>query len=127
MLRPPYPSPPLSLSGDPWFHGPWFVRMEEIVHLPTRMFYECELFLSSIHDTNPMRSIMRKCAVLGPADYMKRETTPTNYPCSLIIGVLIFVVRPTEVLEEDVFVCECRYNEADKSIKKHKGLKVCFQ
>lgn len=34
------------------------------------------------------------------------------------------VVRPTEILEEDVFICESRYNEADKSIRKHKGLKV---
>ena len=34
------------------------------------------------------------------------------------------VVRPTEVLENDVFVCESKYNEAIKSIRKHKGLKV---
>ena len=63
-----------SLSNDPWFHGPWFVRIEETQHLPTRMFYERELFMSNIHDTNPMRSIIRKCAVLFPSDYVKSKT-----------------------------------------------------
>ncbi|KAL5517452.1 hypothetical protein EMCRGX_G002996 [Ephydatia muelleri] len=32
-------------------------------------------------------------------------------------------VRPTEVPEEDVFVCECRYNEVDKDIRRLKGLR----
>ncbi len=64
-------------SNDPWFHGPWFIRKEETDHLPTRMFYERELFMSNIHDTNPMRSIIRKCVVLGPTEYIKRKTTPT--------------------------------------------------
>ena len=73
-------------------------------HLPTRMFYERELFMSNITDTNPMRSIMRKCAVMHPAHYVKW--------------------RPTEVAETDVFVCESRYDEVEKKIKKLKNLKV---
>ena len=32
--------------------------------------------------------------------------------------------RPTEIPESDMFVCENRYNEADKEIRRHKGLKV---
>eukprot|EP00731_Ephydatia_muelleri_P002754 Em0001g2754a len=90
-------------NDDPWFRGPWFVRPEEVSHLPTRMFLHKELFMSNIQDTNPMRSIIGKCAVLFVNDYCK--------------------LRPTEVPEEDVFVCECRYNEVDKDIRRLKGLR----
>ena len=37
---------------------------------------------------------------------------------------MYLLVRLTEIPESDVFVCECKYNEVDKSIKKQKGLKV---
>jgi protein polybromo-1 len=92
-------------NEDPWFHGPWFVRTTEIEHVPTHMFYEKELFMSNIQDTNPMRSIIRKCAVLHPTDFVKW--------------------RPTEILETDVYVCESKYNEDEKLLKKMKNLKVC--
>lgn len=62
-----------SSSDDPWFRGPWFVRVKEVQHVPTKMFYEREVFMSNIQDTNPMRSIIRKCAVLFPTDYVKCE------------------------------------------------------
>ena len=58
---------------DPWFHGPWFVHPDEVDHLPTRMFYYNEVFLSSIHDTNPMRSVIGRCAVLSPKEYVTCE------------------------------------------------------
>lgn len=32
--------------------------------------------------------------------------------------------RPTEYVEDDVFVMESRYNESDKELRKVKGLKV---
>ena len=56
-------------SGDPWFNGPWFVRPSETIHPPTRLFYKNEVFLSSIEDTNPMRSICGKCHVMIYKDY----------------------------------------------------------
>ncbi|XP_070557674.1 protein polybromo-1-like isoform X3 [Ptychodera flava] len=90
-------------NGDPWFHGPWYVHPSETEHQPTRMFYKNEVFLSSIEDTNPMRSISGKCAVFAFKDYISS--------------------RPTEISEDDVFVCEARYNEAERQIRKLKGLK----
>ncbi|XP_077995606.1 protein polybromo-1-like [Glandiceps talaboti] len=90
-------------NGDPWFHGPWYVHPSETEHPPTRMFYKNEVFLSSIEDTNPMRSISGKCAVLAFKDYLS--------------------CRPTEHAEDDVYVCEARYNEAERQIRKLKGLK----
>lgn len=65
----------LCSSDDPWFRGPWFLRVKEVHHLPTFMFYEKELLMSNIHDSNPMRSIMRKCAVLYLSDYIKCRFT----------------------------------------------------
>ena len=35
--------------------------------------YEYELFMSNIQDTNPMRSIIGKCAVLFITDYLRSE------------------------------------------------------
>ncbi|XP_071960980.1 protein polybromo-1-like isoform X2 [Antedon mediterranea] len=93
----------LDANEDPWFHGPWFVHPSETEHPPTRMFYKNEVFLSSIEDTNPMRSISGKCAVLGYKDYTS--------------------CRPTEVPEEHVFICESQYKEAEKQIRKIKHLK----
>ncbi|XP_033100393.1 protein polybromo-1-like isoform X2 [Anneissia japonica] len=93
----------LDANEDPWFHGPWFVHPSETEHPPTRMFYKNEVFLSSIEDTNPMRSISGKCAVLGHKDYIS--------------------CRPTEIAEEHVFICESQYKEAEKQIRKIKHLK----
>ena len=91
-------------NGDPWFHGPWFVRPMEVEHPPSRIFYKQEVLMSSIHDTNPMRSILSLCSVLDVPTYMRG--------------------RMTHVPEKDVYVCESRYNEADKQIRRLKGLKV---
>ncbi|XP_019864490.1 PREDICTED: protein polybromo-1-like [Amphimedon queenslandica] len=90
-------------NDDPWFRGPWFLRVEEVQHLPSRMFYERELFMSNIQDSNPMRSIIRKCGVLYPSDYTKW--------------------RPAEIPEADVYICESRYNEEEKLVKKMRMLK----
>jgi protein polybromo-1 len=91
-------------QSDPWFSGPWFVRPDEVEHVPTKMFYRNEVFMSSIQDTNPMRSVIGRCAVLVPKDFVKW--------------------RPTEVFEDDVFVCERKYNESEKEIKKIRTLKT---
>ncbi|XP_014669856.1 PREDICTED: protein polybromo-1-like [Priapulus caudatus] len=91
-------------SGDPYFHGPWFIHPAEVDHEPTKMFYKREVFLSSVEDTNPMLSITGKCCVLSYRDY----TT----------------LRPTEVSEQDVYVCDSRYQEAERLIRKLlKGIK----
>ena len=78
-------------SDDPWFRGPWFVRVKEVQHVPTKMFYEREVFMSNIQDTNPMRSIIRKCAVLFPTDYVKcKRVTVLLSLMSLFSLMLLF-------------------------------------
>lgn len=90
--------------GNGYFHGPWFVTPVEIQHPPTRLFYKQEVFLSSIEDTNPLLSVSGRCCVLEPKDY-------TQY-------------RSTEILEQDFYVCESRYLEVERQVRKlTKGLK----
>ncbi|XP_065288533.2 protein polybromo-1 isoform X6 [Dermacentor albipictus] len=91
-------------EGNGFFHGPWFVLPSEIQHPPSRVFYRQEVFLSSIEDTNPLLSIIGRCSVLDCKEY----TT----------------CRLTEINETDVYICESRYLEAERQIRKlPKGLK----
>ncbi|XP_021953815.1 protein polybromo-1 isoform X3 [Folsomia candida] len=92
--------------GTTFFHGPWFTSLSEIspANVPQgRVFYKNEIFQSSIEDTNPLLSICGKCCVLDLDEYIK--------------------MRPTEVPETDVYVCESLYDEARRQVKKFEGLK----
>lgn len=60
----------LFFSGKCYFRGPWFVTPPEIPPIPGRMFYKQEVFLSTVEDTNPLVSIIGKCAVLDYNDYI---------------------------------------------------------
>ncbi|XP_069062185.1 protein polybromo-1 isoform X12 [Pleurodeles waltl] len=90
-------------DGAAYFFGPIFIHPEETEHEPTRMFYKKEMFLSNLEETCPMSCILGKCAVLSFKDFLS--------------------CRPTEIDENDVLLCESRYNESDKQMKKFKGLK----
>ncbi|XP_028681002.1 LOW QUALITY PROTEIN: protein polybromo-1 [Erpetoichthys calabaricus] len=90
-------------DGAAYFFGPIFTHPEETEHEPTKMFYKKEIFLSNLEETCPMTCVIGKCSVLSFKDYIS--------------------CRPTEIPEEDVLVCESRYNETEKQMKKFKGLK----
>ncbi|XP_037534640.1 protein polybromo-1 [Nematolebias whitei] len=90
-------------NGVTFFFGPIFIHPEETVHEPTKMFYKREVFLSHLEETLPMTCVIGKCAVSCFKDYLS--------------------CRPTEYSEEDVLLCESRYHEAEKQMKKFKGLK----
>ncbi|XP_041743789.2 polybromo 1, like isoform X4 [Coregonus clupeaformis] len=90
-------------DGAAFFFGPIFIHPEETGHEPTRMFYKREVFLSNVEETCPMTCVLGKCVVSSFKDYLS--------------------CRPTEVSEEDVLLCESRYIESEKQMKKFKGLK----
>uniref|UniRef100_A0A8C8LSH2 Protein polybromo-1 n=1 Tax=Oncorhynchus tshawytscha TaxID=74940 RepID=A0A8C8LSH2_ONCTS len=90
-------------DGAAFFFGPIFIHPEETGHEPTRMFYKREVFLSNVEEACPMTCVIGKCVVSSFKDYLS--------------------CRPTEVSEEDVFLCESRYIESEKQMKKFKGLK----
>ncbi|KAK9878876.1 hypothetical protein WA026_003705 [Henosepilachna vigintioctopunctata] len=85
-------------DGKCYFRGPWFVTPTEIPHSPTKVFYKQEVFLSSMEDTHPIVGIVGKCAVLEYNDYIS--------------------CRPTEIPENDVFICCSMYDELNRQMRK---------
>ena len=59
---------------------------------------EKEVLKSSVEDTHQLRAVTGRCAVLPGRDYV--------------------ACRYTEVGEKHVYVCDSRYVEAEKAIKK---------
>ncbi|XP_029286722.1 polybromo 1, like isoform X1 [Cottoperca gobio] len=90
-------------NGSAFFFGPIFINPEETEHEPTKMFYKREVFLSQLEETLPITCVIGKCMVSSFKDYLS--------------------CRPTEVSEEDVMLCESRYIDTEKQMKKFKGLK----
>ncbi|KAK3750182.1 hypothetical protein QZH41_015411 [Actinostola sp. cb2023] len=90
-------------NGNTWLHGPWFIGPGETQHLPTKMFHEQEVYLSSLEETLPINSIVGKCMVLSIRDYTR--------------------CRPTEIAEKDIYLNEARYDEEEGQFRKLKGLK----
>uniref|UniRef100_A0A1A7YK83 Protein polybromo-1 n=1 Tax=Iconisemion striatum TaxID=60296 RepID=A0A1A7YK83_9TELE len=90
-------------NGAAFFFGPIFIHPEETEHEPTKMFYKREVFLSQLEETLTLTCVIGKCAVSSFKDYLS--------------------CRPTEYSEDDVLLCESRYIEAEKQMKKFKGLK----
>uniref|UniRef100_A0A5K3EUD3 Bromo domain-containing protein n=1 Tax=Mesocestoides corti TaxID=53468 RepID=A0A5K3EUD3_MESCO len=85
--------------------GSIFVFPVEVDHLPTRVFFPREVFLTNNDKaTFPISSAMGKCLVMRAADF--------------------FVARPTSYREGEVFVCESKFFEDEKVIRKlKKGFK----
>ncbi|KAI3370004.1 hypothetical protein L3Q82_024808, partial [Scortum barcoo] len=90
-------------NGTVFFFGPIFIHPEETEHEPTKMFYKREVFLSHLEETLPVTCVIGKCMVSSFKDYLS--------------------CRPTEYSEEDILLCESRYIETEKQMKKFKGLK----
>ncbi|XP_019875742.2 protein polybromo-1 isoform X3 [Aethina tumida] len=85
-------------DGKSYFRGPWFVPPSELPQSQNKLFYKQEMFLSSLEDTNPVVSIMGRCAVLDYNDYIS--------------------CRPTEIAEADTFICTSMYDEVNRQIRK---------
>ncbi|XP_033210507.1 protein polybromo-1 isoform X3 [Belonocnema kinseyi] len=85
-------------EGKCLFKGPWLLTPSEIPHAPTKLFYKQELFLSTVDGTHPVVAIVGKCAVLDYGEYV----------CS----------RPTEIPEDDIFICESTYDETKNLMRK---------
>uniref|UniRef100_A0A8C6V0R3 Protein polybromo-1 n=1 Tax=Neogobius melanostomus TaxID=47308 RepID=A0A8C6V0R3_9GOBI len=90
-------------NGTVLFFGPIFINPEETQHEPTKMFYKKEVFLSNLEETLPMTCVIGKCMVSSFKDYLS--------------------CRPTEIPEENLLLCESRYIDTEKQIKKFKGLR----
>lgn len=112
-------------DGAGYFFGPIFIHPEETEHEPTKMFYKKEVFLSNLEEACPMT-----CVIGSPDPCGTGMSTLSEYVFCCSAGKCIVLsfkeylsCRPTEVPEEDVLLCESRYIESEKQMKKFKGLK----
>ena len=62
------------------------------------MFYPNEVFRGGGADTNPLHAVISRCAVQHISEYR--------------------LLRPLDLSEEDVYVCEALYNAQQKSMSK---------
>ncbi|KAK3930738.1 Protein polybromo-1 [Frankliniella fusca] len=83
-------------QGATYIRGPWLLTPREIPQIPGRLFYKQELFLSCIEGVNPLQNIVGRCAVLEHQEYISS--------------------RPTEVPEQDVYICESVYDESIRQV-----------
>jgi protein polybromo-1 len=92
-------------SGEAFISGAYYVTPSQVEHTPTRLFYKREVLKTSREGSVSMSNVLGRCAVLS----LKEYTT----------------CRFTEIDENDVFVCDSKFSDVDKTIKKfNKPLKV---
>jgi len=85
-------------SGSMFFCGPGYMYPNDTEHAPTRLFWQKEVIRSMVDDTNPLLSVTGRCVVLLHKEYISS--------------------RITEVPEEDFYICDSKYNEDEKVIRK---------
>ncbi|XP_063896085.1 protein polybromo-1 isoform X8 [Helicoverpa armigera] len=90
-----------------YFRGPFLIFPSEVANIINKSmfdfqpFYKQEVLLTTMHDTSPLVGIVGKCAVLDYDDYLK--------------------CRPTEIAENDIYVCESVYDESNRVARKLKA------
>jgi protein polybromo-1 len=90
-------------NGD-YLNGLQFFRPEETYHTPTQKFLRQEVFLTQTIEHIPMNKIQGLCYVLHVKDYFKYQP----------------IIDEIQLSDEDVYVCESRYNIKTKMFKKIK-------
>jgi len=87
-------------TGVQMISGNQFFRPVETFHVPTRKFLEREVFRTDVHEDFEFALISGRCFVMNVKDYFRSA--------------------PNGFREEDVFVCESRYNSRARNFKKMK-------
>lgn len=83
-----------------YFRGPFLIFPSEVANVISKPFYKQEVLLTTMLDTSPLVGIVGKCAVLDYEDYLR--------------------CRPTEIAENDVYVCESLCDESNRVARKLK-------
>lgn len=94
-----------SFEDDDYFNGLQFVRPNETFHQPTQKFLRQEVFLCQSVEQISMKQIQGLCYVSYIKDYFKYQPVRQD---------------GQELADEDVYVCESRYNSKTKIFKKVK-------
>ncbi|EPX71608.1 RSC complex subunit Rsc1 [Schizosaccharomyces octosporus yFS286] len=95
-----------SADQTPWITVCWYFRPEQTVHRADRIFYENEVFKTSLYRDHPLSDIIERCFVMYITRYVRG--------------------RPKGIRSTPVFVCESRYNDDTKQFSKIKSWKGCM-
>ncbi|EPY50466.1 RSC complex subunit Rsc1 [Schizosaccharomyces cryophilus OY26] len=95
-----------SSDQTPWVTVCWYFRPEQTVHRADRIFYENEVFKTSLYRDHPVSDIVGRCFVMYITRYVRG--------------------RPKGIRSTPVFVCESRYNDDTKQFSKIKSWKGCM-
>ncbi|RXG69930.1 Protein polybromo-1 [Armadillidium vulgare] len=85
-------------AGEEMCYGCQYYRPAETSDLPTKEFYEQEVFKTEKHMSLPLSEVIGKCIVLSSVDYSR--------------------LRVDNFHEKDVYVCEYHYSTKNKIFKK---------
>ncbi|CAF1064000.1 unnamed protein product [Adineta ricciae] len=97
-------------NNEEFFNGIQFVRPNETYHTPTQKFLRQEVFLTQPIEHISMNKIQSLCYVLHVKDYFKYQP--------------VIDESNTPFADQDVYVCESRYNVKTKMFKKIKWWNV---
>ncbi|CAF3919770.1 unnamed protein product [Adineta steineri] len=92
-------------DNEDYLSGLQFIRPNETYHSPTHKFLRQEVFLTQTVEHIPMNKIQNLCYVLNVKDYFKYQPIFENQ---------------TPLDDQDVYVCESRYNMKTKTFRKVK-------
>ncbi|CCK70154.1 RSC subunit protein RSC1 KNAG_0D04080 [Huiozyma naganishii CBS 8797] len=93
-------------DGKKWLNACWYFRPEQTVHRVDRLFYKNEVMKTGHYRDSPVDDVVGKCYVIHFTRYQRGDPD----------------VKP----EGPLFVCEFRYNEADKVFNKIRTWKACL-
>lgn len=93
-------------DGRRWLNACWYLRPEQTVHRVDRLFYKNEVVKSGQYRDHLVEELVGKCYVVHFTRYQRGD--------------------PDVKLEGPLFVCEFRYNEADKIFNKIRTWKACL-
>jgi hypothetical protein len=105
-----------------------FLYPEQTYHVPTRKFFENEVFKSLQNRDVPVAEVAGRCCVLFFRDYAKGAPMgvlphtgglPLTHAHARMLGM------PADYAAEDVYVCESRYRDNGREIVPIKSWSNC--
>lgn len=92
-------------DGQQWINACWYYRPEQTVHRYNKLFYENEVVKSGQYRDHLVGEILEKCFVMFFTRYQRGR--PKGF-------------------HGDVYCCESRYNEHEKTFNKIRTWKACI-
>lgn len=104
--------------GAAFVYGPVLLTPSDLPNFPGRQFFKQEVLLTNNEETLLISKLTGKCSVLEHAEYISCKLLIFFLCDILYIVMFIFLGRPAEIAEADVYLCESIYDESTKQIRE---------